>query len=441
MTKVILISQANNSFNKTLHPDGFIQGFANALMRMGNEVLCILTNQLSQLDINLETVAFGPQVIISFNNAGMSDYILKNVNCPICLFFADGIAFCSNLDLLSKYREKYYFLHHSLDTLIQIKKNMKDIKEERNIIFGHATDVHKDQTAKQDIDISFVGSLGNWDKSSVIYFQKISDKDFSGKLEQQNLNVIKDNYIQKLEDFIQTGKMEKNDLPYWDEIVKKNLYCSITLTGTCQKRFEILSKLTDLNLKVISYPKGMVDVLSYDLNLFKSYDFTLATSLEETERIYNRSKISLNLPHAQAHQGFSWRVCDILASNACLLSDYRLDLEKLMKPYINIPMYTSSSEARELAIKLLRDDVWREEIIQASQKMIEENGRFEKKIKNISKFINIKLDCIPCEGTIRYFQKCKLKINTNKCEKLKNKICYKIWRHLDKKLRKKGVIQ
>ncbi|GAB7269608.1 hypothetical protein DZS_10010 [Dickeya ananatis] len=80
---------------------------------------------------------------------------------------------------------------------------------------------------------------------------------------------------------------------------------------------------------------------------------------------------------------FSWRVCDILASNAVLLSCPQPDLLKLSKGYVDLPTYESPAEARDLATKLLNDPVWRKDLALGSQQMIDDKCRFEPKFKLI----------------------------------------------------------
>ena len=181
-----------------------------------------------------------------------------------------------------------------------------------------------------------------------------------------------------------------------------------------------MREFTEFSLKVFSYPFGFVDVCTYDMQLFNCFDFEPIVTLSDAERIYNSSKISLNLPHSHASNGMSWRVPDILASNACLLSNYVPDLKKLMSGYIDIPMYRSSLEAKELAVKLLKDEIWRNDIVCASQIMIEDKCRFEKKLLEIEKETNIILEDKRKKGSVKTINKDIIYLN-NKFNNNSNK--------------------
>ena len=243
----------------------------------------------------------------------------------------------------------------------------------------------------------------------------------------------------------------KEELPLWDKYCGVPYRQSVILNTICLKRFSILRELKDLGIRIFSYPQGMADILTYDINLFKSFDFNPSVTLEDNTYTYNRSKISLNLPHATTQNGFSWRVCEIMASNAVLLSDYRADLDRLMKPYFkDFPMYNNAQEARELANKILKDDGYRKALVEASNKMVDENCRFEPKIKKVEELTGVKLSSDQ-KGSVDRSAYTSLCLTDKECRGLAklpvkkdisfvNKIRYKLWCELTSKLIKRNII-
>lgn len=442
MSKIAIISLSNVSFSGKLVQDGFIEGFANTFARMGNDVRCYVIKPDLDKSSEKDVITFNPDLIISFNNVFMHKSLLDAVSCPICVFGYDSVSFWENLDLIKENYNRYYFIHHGEDTYSQAHELLPDAPESHHFIFGYASDLRK-KDIPQDIDISFIGGLGNWNKSLSDYFINLyySKKDFC-------LNKIKDDIIEDMEKLCKDhlSIIEKSP-EYWNELDLISYKQAIILNTTVLKRFDILRNLTDLRLKVFSYPQ-FIDVITWDLGLAKAFDFTPSVSLQDSEYNFNRSKISLNLPHAHAQNGFSCRVCAIMASNACLLSDYRRDLNLLMKPYIKLPMFESTAEARELAEKLLKDDVWRKDIVAASQQMVEENCRFEKKIMQMEDFLGIPLNNKNETGkkenffekTINKTDDVKKAVFHNRPKTIKDKIIYKIWKHIGKALKKKGFI-
>lgn len=490
MAKIVFIAISNTSWVHPISPDSYVQGFTNALARMGNLVKSIVVNGFQQSTMDNTVISFKPDFIFTINNAGISKNILDRTDCPIVLVVSDSLPFLNNLDLVHKNKDRYYFLHTSEDSYNQINDVFPETPENRNVILGHVTDLRK-KDIEQDIPISFVGSLGNWDKSFSLYWENaVNHTDFSDQYQIDLLIQKKKAFLDQQKEYLaspldtKSSVLHNSALPDFDTITGFRYTRAVVYLHTCNRRFAVLEQLMDLGLKIYSYPRGMVDVVRYNLKMFECFDFTPSVTLADSERTFNRSKISMNLPHAHVVKGFSWRVPDILASNACLLADYRPDLKKLMTGYIDMPMYQSPAEARELAQKLLKDDVWRKEIVAASQQMIEDKCRFEHRLRKVAEKTGLKLEypeekgwqelirkvipkieykaevpvSAPCSSftenvfrsifklmtflvfthkkrkyLIQRFSLKRITIPENRKLNLKNKIRYKVWKHLNKK--------
>ena len=400
MSKIVFLAMSQGSWVKPVNPDSYTQGFINALARMGNSVTCIILNGFNQPKLNDAVIHLKPDYIFTINHEGISKKILKETNCPIITDINDSLPFLKNLNLIYEYRERYYFTHKVQDTIHQINAVLPYMPKDRNVILGHATDLHR-QDIEQDIPISFIGSLSNWDKSIPNYWRnEFQNSDLTCPEDLEKLKNKKDAFLRQMEEYAAapldpcSSVLTNPALTNFGKVSNNRNYAqAVTLLKTCNLRYAVLEQLTDLGLRIYSYPIGMVDVISYNIKMFECFDFTPSVTLADAERTFNRSKISINLPHAHVVNGFSWRVPDILASNACLLSDFRPDLKKLMTGYIDIPMYESPAEARELAQKLLKDDVWRKDIVAASQQMIENKCRFEHRLRKLAEKTGLKLEC------------------------------------------------
>ena len=80
-------------------------------------------------------------------------------------------------------------------------------------------------------------------------------------------------------------------------------------------------------------------------------------------------------------------------------------LSEFTKGYVNIPMYNDAFEARDLCKKILNDEVYRKEIVEGSQKCIEEKGRWYHRFKEIEEVINVKLTNPPKMKLLNLFNK------------------------------------
>ena len=112
--------------------------------------------------------------------------------------------------------------------------------------------------------------------------------------------------------------------------------------------------------------------------------------------IYNASRVCLSVAHAQAQDGFPWRIMDIMASNGCLLSDRKAGLSAFTKGYVDLPMYDTPVEAKELAQRLLKDEVWRRELVEGSQRCIAEKGLWKHRFRDMQDQLGVPL--LPTHG-------------------------------------------
>lgn len=395
MANIVVCAMSNVTWLRKPYVDSFVEGLIRALTRVGNNVLNIRVNDFSYAGVSVvskpalrkKIKEFNPDLILTLNNTLPYPTLLDDINCPVACLAADSYAFFSNKEIIKKHAERYYFLNFSADTLDTLKDWFPhiDTSSKRNILFGHASDMYAEEI-EQDIDVSFVGSMGNWNKEFVSFFQRIGQ---DVRLSASQCNSVKSKFFEHVDEFdidpfLQLSRDELKHFP----LNHFPFEVSMIHLLTCQKRFDVLSALTDLGLRVYGYPHAYSDVLLYNQKLFKCFDYEPSVTLSHNTKTYNRSKVSLNLPHAHAKEGFSWRVCDILASNATLLSCPQPDLLRLMKGYIELPTYESPAEARELVIKLLKDPNWRKELSLGSQEMINDHCRFEPKFRLIEEAIS-----------------------------------------------------
>ncbi len=390
MANIIICSSSNIIWTKRKQADPFIEGMINSLSRAGNNILNIITNDLNVRGVSFvheskllsKLKLFKPDLIITFNNVLPYKEILDDLDCPVACFAADTCAFFSNQDLIKKHADRYDFFNFSNDTIIPFYKWFPFINKNRVHLFGHVTDLRAESII-QDINVSFIGSIATWNKDFTNYFKSLYQYNLTHSDEKTlDPNKIKDEFFIELDRFKNYPHSEFScPLPNFNPFIVKSPSQSAILLLTAKERTEILSNITDLGLTIFGYPEVYSDLLVYNYELFRCFDFTPNATMDHTSRNYNRSKISLNLPHAHTKEGLSWRVCDILASNAVLLSCKQPDLVEMTKGYVDLPMYESTSEAREIIIKLLKEENWRADLTAGSQQMINDKYRFETKLK------------------------------------------------------------
>ena len=374
--------------NKNVLP-AFYEGFVKGLQDAGNEVLVYSCadaqfwerdiTQNCPNDIVTRIKNFNPDVAILFNN---SFYDITNiVDCPIVVYEVDNPIYYSNKTILKNKISRFMFCTSQFKS-IEIIKNMFNARDCNIKFMPFFSSVHK-QSIPIKQNICFIGS-----------------KFISGKTISPMSNFLMQNpseceieiYKKCLYEFYQNPYIEYsmliNKYKIQSSKIKKELRSFVEYISD-YKRIKVLSSVADLGLSLYGNQNWMYD-LPWDPLLTLSYKNKIVYSVEDNQNIYNSSKIGININHHQAVDGFSWRVCDIMASNACLVSEYKKDLEILF-PNINIPTFNNVYEARNVCIDLLKNENKRLDIVSQCNEIIDKKYRFKNILEELEVFLNMKL--------------------------------------------------
>lgn len=367
--------------------------FTNALKEAGNEVLVMTSDKIirngwssnkhfSHVDekkLDQYIKDFAPDLVITANNV-LYNHVPKIVDCPIIVFGADKAVGFADKDDLRKNADRYYFIYETPDCGKQIL-DLFNPKNSRMIMMPTATDLRAEDV-EQNTNISFIGTNFNFTHKFKEHFsQKGKEKLF------RQFAQFYDLYKR----FPRDG-VDKNlaKLGFSKDVVGKINDLDLLNIFSGNKRTQTLAAVADLGLEVYGHD-NWIDTLDFSFELMLGYKREKIISAKQNQDLYNRSKIAINLSHEQALDNFSWRVRDIMATNACLVSDYRKNLEVYFGKYVKIPTFTNSFEARELCQKLLKDDLWRKEVVQGCQLAIEEEHRFRYRLRDMEQSVGVQL--------------------------------------------------
>ena len=146
------------------------------------------------------------------------------------------------------------------------------------------------------------------------------------------------------------------------------------------KRIKALDAVNDLGLKLYG-TENWIQANAYSLDLLRKYQFGhFIKTRSQLVDIYQRSKIALNISHHQAVNGLPYRIFDIMASNAMLLTEYRehSDLFRLFGRDLPMPMYRNTKELRKLTRYYLEHEDERKEIVYKCNQLIKNGFSFER---------------------------------------------------------------
>jgi spore maturation protein CgeB len=403
-----------------------LRGFSNTGVRLHliitNDLVDNLGDRSLKKDVSSKKIvdyinSISPAFVFTTNHGGINKQIQEGIHCPILTWMVDRIPFLhhggSHDDLFSL---KDHVITSSLENVDRLEK-IYPILKNRVYYLPFATDVNdfEEQSSIQDINISFVGTYfycGNLTNilnayknvpefcNNIIKLAKAVEKDydldFYFYLKQYNVERV-------LKDF---------DL---DIFKFKGLLANAI---SINKRIKALDAINDLGL-VLYGTENWIQVNPFSLDLLSRYQFGhFIKSRQQLVSVYQRSKIALNVSHHQAVNGLPYRIFDIMASKAMLLTEYKenSDLFYLFGKKMPVVMYKNEIELRKLTQYYLEHENERLEIVYRCNKLIKEGFSFEDRVKNFFSVLNLPLkfqkkgDIIYCKSSL--FLKNKNQLNS-----------------------------
>lgn len=359
----------------------FYDSFSQELKNCGNEVLLLnlsayksdyFSSNVRNKNFLLEQVKnFNPELIIAFNNQ-IFDGLLENTDCPIAIFDADDYDLFSCKKLLKENIARYTMLTFC-ESWIEKYQEVGFSKDKIHYI-PPATSIIRENLI-QDKNISFIGTFF-W--HSFTAYNNFSQNDSGREFYDLYLNFLKTHDY----DYRRQGSKKLLKLTEGLSDVDLHLFYDI--------RNITLVNILDLGLNL--YGVGWNMSKRFIPQLFLAFDSKPVYSLAHNQNIYNSSKIGLSISHPQNKgNAFPWRIFDVMGSNACLVSSYSKQLIDETKGWVDIPMFHTPQEARELCVKLLKEENYRKDIVEASQKYIEKNARWDLRFKKMEEIFNLKI--------------------------------------------------
>ncbi|MEL3927829.1 glycosyltransferase [Aeromonas enteropelogenes] len=380
MAKVLLC------FSSHLFVDGgfklisYYEGLIKELKKCGNQVMVVNCAEflnkswnsdneenrfLKTEQLKADVSAFNPDLVISFNNTKLS-FIEELFDCPIVIWEADSFTFYNDKEKIKANPDRYHFFCLSNDARKQIKSI--GACEDRIHMINSGTAVEA-QSLEKIHNVSFIGSNFKGPKGLRDLLQMHNTPDVK-----QAVRYLSENFYVDPEEYLTKNNLSVI-LEYLDPL-------DFGMISSAQNRVNTLNAMAEFGLTLFG-SSSWLDTVETCPNLAMAFQPESVYSLRHNQDIYNTSQICLNVSHAQAVDGFSWRIMDIMASNGCLLSSYNKGIERFTKGYIDIPMFRSSGEASGLARKLLNDASYRDAVVEGSQACIQDRGRWEHRFQEI----------------------------------------------------------
>lgn len=374
----------------------FYEGFIKGLTDNGNEVMVFQSAKLMSKRVvagNGQKLKpyldkFKPDLVIAFNNYG-ADYA-KLVDCPIIIYGVDSPRYYYNPGAIAGNPHRYSYAS-SIKSDGEYLHSLFGCDISRFKVLPFFSEIRAENIDKT-IPISFIGSRF---AGKAFHWNEFRKRQPDYASAQQ--------YLRLVNELRQTPYAEIADLgeKYGDLGLGPADYAGIISSLSAERRIQILSAVADLGLELF----GPDDWFCYggeSVDLYCSYNPQRIYTLKQNQDLYNSSTICLNVNHLYATEGFSWRVCDIMASSGCLVSEWTPNLANYFSK-VPIPMFRNKYEAHEQCAKVLKDDKLRAEVVAACQQAIDEKFRFRHVLPIIEEMCGMNLRS-PNQGKVEFLE-------------------------------------
>ncbi|MDQ6990713.1 MAG: glycosyltransferase [Mariprofundaceae bacterium] len=400
------------AFIHTYQPDGnfdpYMSSVICAFKRLGLHVHVVRTNDLfpnlgssspeTKRSIN-KLVDFinnvDPAFIFSTNRGGITQEIMKQTFCPIITRMVDLVPFYHQGGAEKPlFCERDHVFVPTLETVDAFEIKFPAIAG-KVYYLPFATDPDEYAALKYvkvDVPISFVGTYFYCDQVIKMLSELRGDP---GKRKV---------FLRLMRDIERDFHVHFDTLDYADnitelcldfEIEAEALRMQVSNVFALNKRIHYLDSVSDLGLKLYG-TSNWIHVSSYSLKLLDCFQFDeKIDSRDKLLKVYQGSKIALNIPHHQAGAGMPYRVYDIMASKAMLITEYHEDSElfDIFGKDVPIPMYRDAAELRNLIEYYLNNEEERQIIVKRCNELIyEKEATFADRAKAYCAAVNLNVD-------------------------------------------------
>lgn len=331
-----------------------------------------------------------PAFVFTTNRGGITKRIMAEIECPIITWMVDRIPFLhhggGHDDLFCS---KDYVITSSFKNVNRLE-TIYPVLKGRVVFLPFATNANDfaKKAERQDINISFVGTYfycGQFTKILETY--RDHPKIRNGLLELTAM--VEADYDLDFPAAVKACGVQRVLEDFQLDIYKfKGLLANLISVNS---RVQALNALSDLGLKLYG-TQNWDTVGQYSMQLLRCYQFdTFIKTREQLVDVYQRSKIAFNISHHQAVDGLPYRIFDIMASDALLLTNYRenSDLYRLFGKDMPVPMYKDPVELRRLSIHYLEHEDERLSLVERCNKLMRDDFSFEKRARQFLDIVGV----------------------------------------------------
>ncbi len=400
------------SWTKDQKLDSYQQSIVDTLASAGHEVHCLRGNRFLKNGSFLNTFLgdtdkiasyikrHGIELVLCKNNSGNSKALRDKVDCPFVIWSSDEVSHlfkpnASPDDELYEFIDERCLLFVTTSECENLYKKMFPALTERIYFVPHCTnpDVYKKKLAKNEFDISFVGSSLDFSsvyRSILKYSVDCDEKNYNKLI--TAIATIEKNYNHDFKATIAKLDLEPmlEDLHLSADQFKMHVSNMISNNA----RFQALAALGEFNTAIFGNV-GWVDAASFTTAILRQFKpWRKIRTFEKLCEVYQSSKVSISIPQHQVGGAIQYRVLDIMASDSLLITKRfdNSDLRRIFGDSCPVPTYSSVEELRDLCRHYLAHEEERLDLVRRCQELITEKFTFEFRLREMFKTAGLNFD-------------------------------------------------
>ena len=340
-----VVEERTEVSKKGLEPGDVVQIVADHILRQ---------NELNDPFLFVFSINFYPAISDICEKLN-TVYACWSVDCPVTELFANQIKNGHNRVFLFDKTQYERIYRHNPECVYYLPLGTNVDRLDKTNMTINASDRKKFSS-----DISFVGSLYN--EKNPLKKLKLTDKTrgFIDGIERAQLNIFGVNFIEDVltDDVVQElkgAKIEKHEMlvePI-DHYVAAHAFIGMDLAEKERiLTLNTLAKHFNVDFYTLSDTSDLVGVKNCGP----------ANSLTEMPKIFNLSKINLNITMRPIQTGLSLRIFDVLGSGGFLISNYQAEIETMFTPGVDLETYGSIEELVDKCAYYLEHEDQRKQI-------------------------------------------------------------------------------
>jgi spore maturation protein CgeB len=378
-TRILLLKPFSSGFFGAPY---MIEDTIQALLQLGHNVRVIDMARCGRTGIERiesilkEVSLFHPDLVLTFNFIGLVRPLIEameKMGLPYVTWFVDD----PFRYIKGEIRDLRYCCVFVCDRLYM--NDLKDFGLKNIFYLPGATNpaLFKPIEEKEKYEVSFVGNSHY--RAYRLYCEMIKDVNAEKALGEA-VRVLISNPALSIRDIL---RETKSLLPERVGFTKgEEELCSLVEDAAMAiYRKGVIEALKEVGI-VVWGDSGWVGLLCDGIRIEKEVDYH-----KELPRLYNASKINLNITMSQLKTTLNQRVFDVSACGAFLLTDYRRDLGELFRAGEEIVFYREIDELEELCKYFIKHPEERRAIARKARKRILEEHTYKIRMERLIEIV------------------------------------------------------